>query len=81
MIWSDELLMCLLGNVFLLLGCCCLVTKSCLTLCDLMDSFVHVTSQARIMECVVTSFSDPGIEPMPLALAGGLFTVEPPGKP
>ena len=26
-------------------------------------------------------FSDPGIEPASLALAGGLFTTEPPGKP
>ena len=24
--------------------------------------------------------SDPGVEPMPLALAGGFFTTEPPGK-
>ena len=25
--------------------------------------------------------SDPGVEPMSLALAGGFFTTEPPGKP
>ena len=38
------------------ISCCCLVTKSCPTLCDSMDysppgSSVHGTSQARILEC------------------------------
>ena len=42
--------------------CCCLVTKSCLNLCDPMDyslpgSFVHGISQARILERVAVSFS------------------------
>ena len=44
--------------------CChfCLVTTSCLTLCDLMDcspsgSSVHGTSQARILEWVAIPFS------------------------
>ena len=41
--------------------CCCLVTKSCLTLCDCMDwsppgSSVHGISQARILENTI-SFS------------------------
>ena len=41
---------------------CCLVTKLCLTLCDLMDcslpgSSVHGVSQARILEWVVIFFS------------------------
>ena len=42
-------------------------------------------STARILECVVISFSgdlpDPGIEPASPALAGKFFTTEPPGKP
>ena len=42
--------------------CMCVVTKSCPTLCDLMDcsppgSSVHVISQARILEWVVIYFS------------------------
>ena len=52
-----------------------LVTQSCLTLCDPMDlpgSSVQGISQARILECVVISFSrdilDPGIEPVSPAL-------------
>ena len=40
---------------------CCLVTKSCMTLCDPMDyslpdSSVHGISQARILEWVAVSF-------------------------
>ena len=42
--------------------CCCLVAKSCPTLCDPMDcnppgSSVHGIAQARILECVAISFS------------------------
>ena len=42
--------------------CCCLVTKSCLTLCDTMDysptgSSAHGISQTRILEWVAISFS------------------------
>ena len=42
--------------------CCCLVTKSCLTLCDPMDcslpgSSIHGISQAKIPEWVAISFS------------------------
>ena len=42
--------------------CCCLVTKSFLTLCDLMDSSllgssVHGISQAEILEWVSISYS------------------------
>ena len=67
-----------------------LVAKSCLTLCDLMDcslpcSSVHGILQARILECVAIPFSrgssDPGIEPMSPALAGGFFTSESLGNP
>ena len=59
-----------------------------LTLCDPTDysppgSSVHGISQARILEWVAISSSrdlpDPGIEPRSLALAGRLFTTEPPG--
>ena len=43
-------------------SCCCLVAKSCLTICDLMDCTVPGFSvcgipQARILEWVVISFS------------------------
>ena len=42
--------------------CCCLVTKSCPILCNLMDcslpgSSVHGILQARILEWVAISFS------------------------
>ena len=41
--------------------------------------------QARILEWVAIFFprasSQPGMEPGSLALAGGFFTTEPPGKP
>ena len=45
-----------------LLCCCCLVAKLCLTLCDPKDcspqgSSIYGILQARILECVVTSFS------------------------
>ena len=70
--------------------CACSVAQSRLTLWDPMDcslpgSSVQGISQARILEWVAISFSrdlpHPGIEPMTPALAGGLFTTEPPGKP
>ena len=46
----------------ILICCCCLVTKSCLTLCHPMNCSppgfsVHGTSQARILEWVAISFS------------------------
>ena len=53
-----------------------LCAQSCSTLCSPMNcsppgSFVHGISQARILEWIAISsfrdFSDPGIEPMPLA--------------
>ena len=54
----------LLWSVYVLIVsyCCCLVAKSCLTLCDLMDcsppdSSVHGISQARFLGWVVISFS------------------------
>ena len=62
----------------------CSVTKSCLTLGDPMDdsppdSSVHGILQVRILERV--AIPSPGIESLSSALAGGLFTTEPPGLP
>ena len=65
---------------------CCLVTKSCLTLCDPMDcrppgSSVRGISQARMLDSVAISFftnlPDPEIKPPSSALAGRFFTTEP----
>ena len=69
---------------------CCLVIKSCLILCDLVDyslpgASVHMISQARTLEWVAISFfrglPDSGIEPVSPELASRFFTTEPPGKP
>ena len=69
---------------------CCSVAKLCPTLCDPMDcsppgSSVHGISQARILDWVAISSSRgssrPRIKPVSPALAGGFFTIEPPGKP
>ena len=56
--------------------------------CSQQGFCVHGISQARILEWVVIpfsrDFSKPGIEtyfPVSPALAGGFFTIEPPGKP
>ena len=48
--------------------CCCLITKSCLTLCDPMDCSppgfsVHGISQARMLEWVTISFSRRSSQP------------------
>ena len=62
----------------------------CLTLCDptscrVPGSSVHGIFQARILEWAVISYSrdlaNSGIKPTSPALAGGLFTIAPPGKP
>ena len=74
------------GSVGRGLGVC---AQSCLTLhTDLLTivSSVQGISQARILEWVAISevLPDPGMEPVSLvslALAGGFFTTEPPGKP
>ena len=72
------------------LHCCCLVTKSCPTLCDPMDcsppgSSVHEIFQAGMLDWVAISSSgdlpNPGIKHTSPELAGGFFTTEPPGKP
>ena len=67
--------------------CCCLVAKSCATLCDHMDysppgSSVHGISPARILEWAAISFSRQSPQPRDQTrdscLAGGFFTTEPP---
>ena len=68
----------------------CLVTQSCLTLCDPMDCIQpglsgHGILQARILDWVALSFSkgcsQPGTEPRsPTSQADSLLT-EPPGEP
>ena len=69
---------------------CCLVSKSCLTLCDPMDCTLQALLsmgilQARILEWVC-HFLLKGIFPTQgsthvSCLSGGFFTTEPPGKP
>ena len=53
--------------------------------CSLPGFSVHGISQARILKWVVISSSRnlpyPGTEPMSPIVAGGFFTMEPPGKP
>ena len=52
--------------------------------CSPPGSSVHGISQARVLEWIAISFSgdliDPGFEPASPALAGRVFTIEPPGK-
>ena len=71
-------------------GCSCLVTKSCPTLCDLMDSSppgfsVHGSLQARILEWVAISFSRGFSRPRDgtciSCIGRWILTTEPPGKP
>ena len=73
-------------------ACARSVAQSCMTLCDRMDCSppspsVNGNFQSRILEGVAVScsrdLSNPGIEPESLvspALAGGFFTIVPPGK-
>ena len=79
----------LLGISSNLSKCCCLVAKSCLTLCNPMDcsppgSSVHGISQVRILEWVAISFCEGSSRPRDptrvCCIAGGSFTAEPPGK-
>ena len=67
------------------LVCVCLVTQWCLTLCDPMDRslpsfFVHVISQARILEWIAIS-SSRGSSPPRDRTAGRYFVPVPPGSP
>ena len=74
----------------IIIMCHCLVTQSCLTLCNpadcsLPDSSVHGISQIRLLETVAIFFSRgsscPGIEFVSIALADRFFTTEPLGQP
>ena len=67
-------------------GCCCLVAKSCLMLCDPMDwsllgSSVYGISQTRVLEWVVIFFSRGSSQPRDRTctscIADRLFTAEP----
>ena len=66
-----------------------LIAKSCLTLCDPMDSSlpgssVHGIFQARMLDWVVSFSGDlphPGIKPRSPALQAVSLPTEPPGKP
>ena len=68
----------------------CLVTQSCLTLCNLMDCSLlsspdHGILQARTQEWVFLPYcrgsSKPGIKPRSLTLQADSLPSEPPGKP
>ena len=73
-----------------LLYCCCLITKSCPTLCDHMDCGSLGSLSMRFPRQKYWSgltlpssgnLPGPGIKPTSPALAGRFFTTEPPGKP
>ena len=68
----------------------CLVAKSCPALCDPMDvahqtplsmGFPRQEYWSGLPFPPPGDIPEPGIEPMSPALAGGFFTIEPPGKP
>ena len=72
------------------LCCCCLVSKSCLTLCDPIDcsstgSCAQGTSQARIVKWIAISVSSGSSQPRYgthiSCLSWEFFTIESPGKP
>ena len=76
----------------LCIACCCyrLVAKSCLIHCNPMGcslpgSSIHGISQTRILQWVAISFtrgsSWPRDQTCISCIAGGFFTIEPPGKP
>ena len=78
------------GMTFLIQSCCCLVAKSCPTLCDPMDrsppgSSVHGISQARILYWVAMPSSRGSSQPEDrtcISCTGRwFFTTEPLGKP
>ena len=66
-------------------GCCCLVTKSCLTLsyhqASLSMGFPRQEYWSGLLLPSLADLSDPGIKSTSPALAGGFFTTEPPEKP
>ena len=70
---------------------CCLVVKSCLTLCDPMDYIAHQSLLFMIFPRQEywsgllfpppEDLHDPGIKLTSLILVDGFFMAEPPGKP
>ena len=86
---SDELVQVRWLQQCLAYSCCCLVAKSCPTLCDSMDCRLPGSSDrgilpARTLEWVAISFSRVsswrGLKFESNALAGRFFTTEPCGK-
>ena len=76
-------------NLFKAVNQCCLVTKSCPTLCNprtvtrltpLSMGFPRQKYWSGLPFPSPEDLPDPGIEPMSLALAGIFFITEPPGK-
>ena len=72
------------------IACACLVTKSCLTLCNPMDysplgSSVRGVSQVRTLKWVAIYSSRGSSQPWDQicvsCIAGRFFAAEPPGKP
>ena len=70
--------------------CFCLVARSCLSLCDVMNcslarSSVYGIPQARIRSRLPFPppgyLPDAGMEPVSLAVATGFLTTDPPGRP
>ena len=93
-IWENNpCISLLLTFFFFFFFCCavlCLVTQSCLTLCDPMessppDSYLHGILQARILEWVGMPFSrgssQSGTESRAPILQMDSLPSEPPGKP
>ena len=65
--------------------CCCLVTELCPTLCDpikapLSMRFPRQGYWSGLPFSPPGDLPDPGIKPVPPALAGRFFTAEPPEK-
>ena len=69
--------------------CCCLVTQTCLILCDPMDchwpgslsmEFSRQEYWSALPYPSPGNLPDPGIKLPSPALAGGFFTIEPPRK-
>ena len=90
--WGSVLPQSFRGSVTFVVRHLVTVSTLCLTLYDPVDcslpcSSVHGISQARVLEWVAISFSrgsslpDPEIKLLSPVLAGGFFSIKPPGKP
>ena len=65
--------------------CCCLVAKSCLTICNHLQpsatmGFPRQEYWRGLPSPSPGDLPNPGIKPVSHASAGGFFTAEPPGK-